>query len=370
MGFQLEGKIKERLEDCALAKDVKFLVSYIKDENISESIQKSIDKCFDELWSDSVYQKVKIANKYIPLLKEIVPQKIKKQKPIWHKLIQTDDLVAYLRNQELSKSKILINELGETQNDLFAKLLRALIFSLRSNEARANAELLTILNYHPLEFSFHNYINDKDYNTSIETQSLRIMIELNKNPALKEIVSVVAIHLARNLTSDLSVKLSFHFDTNLSVSELNEKVNSSNLGLKLPGVWFPIIWEKQSLVKAEEYLFKSIKYFPEYIKNYPWIFYDYFPANNEIRQKILNLGLSPLVLDKTQIAMFRKMNFADNMFVKKWFEEQEKKKATPLFKLKRDFFHETLTKQVATDLALYNLFELGDYDIKFFQWTK
>lgn len=311
---------------------------------------------------------MKIKNKYIPLLKVVIPQQNKLKKSIWHDLLTSDDLVETLKKQELSKSKNLINDLENAKNDLFAKLMRALIFSLRSNDARANAELLDILSFHPLEYSFNRYL-DHDHEI-LETQALRIMIQLSKNPEIKDIVSIVAIYLANNLTSEFATKLSFHFDTNLSSSELTERTHSSNLGLKLVGIWFPLVWERQGLNKAEAFLEKSLKFFPEHIKNYPWIFYDFFPANKDIREKVLENAIMPLVKNENQIAQFRKLNFAENMFVKKWLEEKEKRKSPPLFKLKRDFFQGLLKEQIATDLALYHLFMMGDYDINYFQWIR
>src|SRR5690606_26754557 len=208
-GFYLQADITSELEDCAISKDIKFLFAYLKDRDIAENIQTSIDQCFNRLWETDLYQKVKIKNKYIPLLKVVIPQQNKLKKSIWHDLLTSDDLVETLKKQELSKSKNLINDLENAKNDLFAKLMRALIFSLRSNDARANAELLDILSFHPLEYSFNRYL-DHDHEI-LETQALRIMIQLSKNPEIKDIVSIVAIYLANNLTSEFATKLSFHF---------------------------------------------------------------------------------------------------------------------------------------------------------------
>lgn len=321
------------------------------------------------MWKSGNYKKVKINGREIPLTEKYeMPSPSEGANEI--SLFKNKDMITSIKNKKLSEVKIIINRLNKLSNQYSAHLIKALIYNLKGNPSEAKKELLSIVTIYPEEVSFSGSETSTAMDKLISEKALEILDYFYEIDDFKEVINLVATFLERNLNTDLSQKLTYRYDVNLSSLEFDKKISSPNFALKYPQVWFDSILERKNFASAENFLKFSISLFPNELKNAPYIFTHYFPANDEMRQKIFTLLAQPLVTKKDEISLYRKLVLMENGVMRKWFEKEENKKFPPYFKMQRDFYRSSLSSGKAIDLSFYHLFELGDESVSYFKWLR
>src|SRR5690606_6433578 len=98
----------------------------------------------------------------------------------------------------------ILNSLEKYSYDPLSKMIKALIYFHKKNNAKARSEILGLLEIYPEETSLYGFETSLEIDARASNLALTILDFLYENEGFVEIIDLVAIHLHRNINTNFS----------------------------------------------------------------------------------------------------------------------------------------------------------------------
>lgn len=363
-------------DDCSEIDTLPFLVGLIMVDEVEENTKIRIRDCIGKLKLNGkgnlIIKGIKIP---IEISDEEILKKVKehtfKSKNEWFKFYYNDEIFkneSKIKNPYITFPKIL-DEL-KSQNDHFiSKLLEAYIYLRMHNRGKASEVIIQMLKLDPHKSSFYNLNLNKKQREKVLDRLDTILDLFSHKIKNTNLFETLVLYTTQYLPTNDARRISLRYSINYSLNTIRGKVKSPLYGIRLPGLWFPILYRRSNISEAKKYLLTSNIYenLEKNIIDDFWIFEFYFPKNKQKREVIYD---SFIHLEKSQTSYRRDLYFRllENLEFKQYLTRKDKKFKKPIILAKRKLYKDLLSKGIAVQYSLYKLIQLGDFDMNYILW--
>ena len=262
----------------------------------------------------------------------------------------------------------------EKEPDGLMKIIISTIIAIRGNNmVWAKEQIKTLLSQHPQKFIFspgniefgneHNFKRFKD-------NLLKGLLYIEKNLPDKELTKLLFSYMQIFLKEQEYTSVRIKIRPKWSLAQIREMVKSHHYGKKYPVLWYFVLNKRTYGTEDIQFLteFLTEKNIKREGASYLWIYDHYLPTKAALRKAAFE-QIEKVAQTKNDYNHYILLKLLEkHEAIHQRLKRKHKEYRGPLFKLKRKYYQELLSKGDMIHFSLYQLAKLGDKDQNFLWW--